>query len=63
MIIEADRKINVLAEGSPESAEEIMLEANRKVAQILRRESQSVLKKVLDEASNIMRNQYSRSDV
>ena len=75
VIIEADRKAaglnagsslenaGVQASGSPESAEEIMLEANRKVAQILRRESQSVLKQVLDEASNIMRNQYSRSDV
>ena len=63
VISDADRKTAGLNAGSLESAEEIMLEANRKVAQILRRESQSVLKKVLDEASNIMRNQYSRSDV
>ena len=75
VISEADRKTAGLNAGSSlenaeaqasgclESAEEIMLEANRKVAQILRRESQSVLKKVLDEASNFMRNQYSRSDV
>ena len=43
--------------------EQLLLEANRRVAEILREESEKVLKKVLDEASNVMKNQYSRSDV
>lgn len=69
VIREADRKIAGLqadsgaeAAGTPETAEAILLEANGKVAQILREESQTVLKQVLDEASNMMKNQFSRSD-
>jgi dipeptidase len=69
VIREADRKIPGLqadsgaeAAGTPETAEAILLEANRKVAKILREESQIVLKQVLDEASNLMKNQFSRSD-
>ena len=46
-----------------EGVEELLLAANRRVAEILREESEKVLKKVLDEASNVMKNQYSRSDV
>ena len=45
-----------------ERVTEILLDANRQNAQILREASEKVLEKVLNEASNIMRNQYSRSD-
>jgi len=69
VIREADRKIAGLqadsgaeVAGIPQTAEAILLEANRKVAKILREESQIVLKQVLDEASNLMKNQFSRSD-
>lgn len=42
--------------------QEFLLEANHRIAQILREEDKKVLLQVLDEASNRMTNRYSRSD-
>lgn len=72
VINKTDRKVAELLESAKvkeqkgaaaeEVIQEILLEANHSVAQILRKETQKVLKQVLDEASNVMKNQYSRSD-
>ena len=65
VIAQTDREVKQLlqAGAAGEGVEEMLLAANGRIAQILREESEKVLKKVLDEASNVMKNQYSRSDV
>jgi len=45
-----------------ERIQELLLAANHRTTEILREEAEKVLKQVLDETSNIMKNQYSRSD-
>lgn len=65
VLTQTDREVEqALKKGAAgEAVEELLLAANRRIADILREESQKVLKQVLDEASNQMKNQYSRSDV
>ena len=40
----------------------LLLAANHQTAEILREETQKVLKLVLDEATSVMKNRFSRSD-
>ena len=49
-------------ESDPEKQMKLKVEANRKVAQMLKKETASTLDKVLYELSNQMKNAYSRSD-
>ena len=49
-------------ESDPEKQMKLKVEANRKVAQMLKNETASTLDKVLYELSNQMKNAYSRSD-
>ena len=49
-------------ESDPEKQMKLKVEANRKVAQMLKKETASTLDKVLYELSNLMKNSYSRSD-
>ena len=56
-------KTGVEDHAGQDEVEKILLAGNGKIADILKEESQKVLKQVLDEASNLMKNQYSRSDV
>ena len=49
-------------ESDPEKQMKLKVEENRKVAQMLKKETASTLDKVLYELSNQMKNAYSRSD-
>lgn len=49
-------------ESDPEKQMKLKVEANRKVAQMLKKETAFTLDKVLYELSNQMKNAYSRSD-
>ena len=49
-------------ESDPEKQMKLKVEAIRKVAQMLKKETASTLDKVLYELSNQMKNAYSRSD-
>ena len=49
-------------ESDPEKQMKLKVEANRKVVQMLKKETASTLDKVLYELSNQMKNAYSRSD-
>lgn len=49
-------------ESDPEKQMKLKVEANRKVAQMLKKETASTFDKVLYELSNQMKNAYSRSD-
>ena len=58
-LVQCDRRI---VSGSTEDVQQLLVDANRSIEKILREETEKILGKVLDTASNHMKNAYARSD-